>query len=124
MADNKNVTPKPNHYPEKVRDMLLLNRDIPDFIEHTNNMELSNEIIANVDFLDFVKLYKEFWEYVIALSYGATNIPLRPRALLVSHADNLASAILNLWHDSDMVKVCELIGFEREKGEITGERVY
>ena len=92
-----NVTPKPQHYPEKVRDMLLRNEEIPRFIELINNLELQNEIIANEQFLDFVATYKEFWEYVIALSYGATNIPLRPRTVLVRHAAELANDLNHQW---------------------------
>ena len=92
-----NVTPKPQHYPEKVRDMLLRNEEIPRFIELTNNLEFQNEIIANGEFLDFVSKYKEFWEYVIAISYGATNIPLRPRRLLVKRAEELARDLNDCW---------------------------
>ena len=92
-----NATPKPQHYPEKVRDMLLRNEEIPRFIETTNNLEFQNEIIANGEFLDFVSKYKEFWEYVIAISYGATNIPLRPRRLLVKRAEELARDLNDYW---------------------------
>lgn len=107
----KQATPKPAHYPEKVRDMLLKNEEIPKFIEFTNNMELSNKIVANVDFLRFVSLYKEFWEYVIALSYGATNIPLRPRMLLVENATSLACELRSTWHGFELKQVAGNIGF-------------
>lgn len=122
MGDN--ITPKPKHYPEKVRDMLLGNSDIPTFIEQTNNLELSNKIITNSDFLDFVSNYKEFWEYVIALSYGATNIPLRPRKLLVERAEQLSDALSCAWYDSTMERVRNEVGFKMGEGGEFGERVY
>lgn len=112
----KQATPKPAHYPEKVRDMLLRNDEIPRFIEFTNNMEFVNKIIANSDFLRFVSVYKEFWEYVIALSYGATNIPLRPRMLLVEEATSLACELRNMWDSGFSMKtLADKIGFYNEK---------
>ncbi len=118
------VTSKPQHYPEKVRDMLLGNSDIPKFIEETNNMEFANKIITNSDFLDFVTNYKEFWEFVVALSYGATNIPLRPRKLLTERAEQLANALSCAWYDSTMVRVRNEIGFELGAGGEFNERIY
>ena len=114
MGDN--ITPKPKHYPEKVRDMLLRNEEIPKFIELTNNLEFQNEIIANGEFLDFVAKYKEFWEYVIAISYGATNIPLKPRRLLVNRAEELARDLNDQWEFSLPI-AAELASRFEEEGE-------
>ncbi len=110
------ATSKPQHYPEKVRDMLLRNEEIPKFIEHTNNLEFKNEIIANCEFLDFVAKYKEFWEYVIALSYGATNIPLRPRRLLVKRAEELARDLNDQW-EFGLPIAAEIAEKQRKDGE-------
>ena len=111
-----NVTPKPQHYPENVRDMLLRNEEIPKFIELTNNLELQNEIIANGEFLDFVAKYKEFWEFVIAISYGATNIPLRPRRLLVKRAEELARDLNDYW-EFGLPIAAEIAEKQRKEGE-------
>lgn len=111
----KQTTPKPAHYPEKVRDMLLKNDEIPRFIEFTNNLEFSNKIIADYEFLQFVSAYKEFHEYVIAISYGATNIPLQPRMLLVEKASELAKDIRTMWESGFRLKaLADKLGFYDE----------